>query len=163
MFFTNFSWFYYSITILINLSIQSFDHSNFYTFIEISLNSISVSFFGAFLTILISFIIIVAVKYHGSKKFSFFATIAGSGYAFPGVILALATTFFLSFIQNNINDEHTDRELYDIELKSLMDSFFDKLDFTLEQKMIYEKRVNFLIQTKGREIKANLKKFLKIF
>ena len=41
------------------------------------------------------------MKYHGGKKFSFFATIAGSGYAFPGVILALGTTFFLSFIQNN--------------------------------------------------------------
>ncbi len=70
---------------------------------------------------------------------------------------------YSSWIQNNINDEHTDRELYDIELKSLMDSFFGKLNFTLEQKMIYEKRVNFLIQTKGREMKANLKKFLKIF
>ena len=72
---------------------QSFDHSNFYYFIDISLNSISISLFGAFLTILFSFIIVVAVKYHGGKKFSFFATIAGSGYAFPGVILALGTTF----------------------------------------------------------------------
>ena len=33
----------------------------------------------------------------GGKKFAFLATIAGNGYAFPGVILALATTFFLSF------------------------------------------------------------------
>ena len=92
------------VLILINLSMQSFDQSNFYYFIEISLNSISISLFGAFLTILFSFIIVVAVKYHGGKKFSFFATIAGSGYAFPGVILALATTFFLSLIQNNINE-----------------------------------------------------------
>ena len=92
------------VLILINLSMQSFDHSNFYYFIDISLNSISISLFGAFLTILFSFIVVVAVKYHGGKKFSFFATIAGSGYAFPGVILALATTFFLSFIQNNINE-----------------------------------------------------------
>ena len=91
------------VLILINLSIQSFDQNSLYSFIEISLNSIYVSFFGAFLTILISFIIVVSVKYHGGKKFTFLATIAGSGYAFPGVILALATTFFLSFIQNNIN------------------------------------------------------------
>ena len=91
------------VLILINLSIQSFDQNSLYSFIEISLNSIYVSFFGAFLTILISFIIVVAVKYHGGKRFTFLATIAGSGYAFPGVILALATTFFLSFIQNNIN------------------------------------------------------------
>ena len=90
--------------ILINLSMQSFDQSNFYSFIEISLNSIFISFFGASLTILFSFIVVVAVKYHGGKKFSFLATIAGSGYAFPGVILALATTFYLSFIQNNINE-----------------------------------------------------------
>ena len=92
------------VLILINLSLQSFDQSNFYYFIDISLNSISISLFGAFLTILFSFIVVVAVKYHGGKKFSFFATIAGSGYAFPGVILALGTTFFLSFIQNNINE-----------------------------------------------------------
>ena len=92
------------VLILINLSLQSFDQSNFYYFIEITLNSISISLFGAFLTILFSFIVVVAVKYHGGKKFSFFATIAGSGYAFPGVILALGTTFFLSFIQNNINE-----------------------------------------------------------
>ena len=92
------------VLILINLSMQSFDQSNFYYFVNISLNSISISLFGAFLTILFSFIIVVAVKYHGGKKFSFFATIAGSGYAFPGVILALGTTFFLSFIQNNINE-----------------------------------------------------------
>ena len=92
------------VLILINLSMQSFDQSNFYYFIDISLNSISISLFGAFLTILFSFIVVVAVKYHGGKKFSFFATMAGSGYAFPGVILALGTTFFLSFIQNNINE-----------------------------------------------------------
>ena len=91
------------VLILINLSIQSFEQNNLYSFIEISLNSIYVSFFGAFLTILFSFIIVVAVKYHGGKRFTFLATIAGSGYAFPGVILALATTFFLSLIQNNIN------------------------------------------------------------
>ena len=91
------------VLILINLSIQSFDQNNLYSFIEISLNSIYISFFGAFLTILFSFIIVVAVKYYGGKKFTFLATIAGSGYAFPGVILALATTFFLSLIQNNIN------------------------------------------------------------
>ena len=92
------------VLILINLSMQSFNQNDFYSFFEIALNSISVSFFGAFLTILFSFIIVVAVKYHGSKNFTFLATLAGSGYAFPGVILALATTFFLSFVQNNMND-----------------------------------------------------------
>ncbi len=92
------------VLILINLSMQSSNQNDFYSFFEIALNSISVSFFGAFLTILFSFVIVVAVKYHGGKKFTFLATLAGSGYAFPGVILALATTFFLSFIQNNMNE-----------------------------------------------------------
>ena len=99
------------VLILINLSMQSFDQSDVYSFIEIALNSISISFFGAFLTILFSFIIVITMKYHGGKKFAFFATIAGSGYAFPGVILALATTFFLSYIQNNINEAFMNMDL----------------------------------------------------
>ena len=92
------------VLILINLSMQSFNENDFFSFVEICLNSISISFIGAFLTILFSFIIVVAVKYHGGKKFAFLAILAGSGYAFPGVILALATTFFLSFVQKNINE-----------------------------------------------------------
>ena len=91
------------VLILINLSLQNMNQDSFYTFLEISTNSISISFFGAFLTILFSFIIVVAVKYHGGKKFAFLSTLAGSGYAFPGVILALGTTFFLSLIQDSIN------------------------------------------------------------
>jgi iron(III) transport system permease protein len=91
------------VLILINLSLQSLNQDNFSTFLEISINSISISFFGAFLIILFSFIIVVAVKYHGGKKFSFLSTLAGSGYAFPGVILALGTTFFLSLVQDSIN------------------------------------------------------------
>ena len=89
--------------ILVNLSLQSLGHDNFYTFLEITINSVSISFFGAFLTILFSFIIVVAVRYHGGKKFAFLSTLAGSGYAFPGVILALGTTFFLSLVQDSFN------------------------------------------------------------
>jgi iron(III) transport system permease protein len=83
--------------------LQSLNQDNFDTFLEISTNSVSISFFGAFLTILFSFIIVVAVKYHGGKKFAFLSSLAGSGYAFPGVILALGTTFFLSLVQDSIN------------------------------------------------------------
>ena len=91
------------VLILINLSLKSLNQDNFYTFLEISINSISISFLGAFLIILFSFIIVVAVKYHGGKKFAFLSTLAGSGYAFPGVILALGTIFFLSFVQDSLN------------------------------------------------------------
>ena len=89
--------------ILIRLSLQSFNDESFYTFADLAINSISISLVGAFFIILFSFVIAVAVKYHGGKKFSFFATLAGSGYAFPGVILALGTTFFLSSIQDYFN------------------------------------------------------------
>ena len=89
--------------ILINLSLKSFSQENFYTFVNLAVNSISISFLGAFFVILISFVVAVTVKYHGKQKFSFFATLAGSGYAFPGVILALGTTFFLSTAQDSAN------------------------------------------------------------
>ena len=89
--------------ILISLSLKTFYQDNFYTFANLAINSISISFLGAFFIILFSFIIAVAVKYHGKQKLSFFATLAGSGYAFPGVILALGTTFFLSYLQDYAN------------------------------------------------------------
>ena len=34
---------------------------------------------------------------------SFLSTTAGVGYAFPGIIIALGTLFFISFIQNTTN------------------------------------------------------------
>ena len=61
-------------------------------------------------------------------------------------------------IQNNINDD-----LYDIELKGMLDSFFNKLNFTLEQKMNFEKRLLVLLRLHQSEIKLNLKNFLKKF
>ena len=76
---------------------------SFYTFVNLAINSISISFLGALFIILFSFVIVVAMKYHGKQKFSFLATLAGSGYAFPGVILALGTTFFLSSVQDYTN------------------------------------------------------------
>ena len=48
---------------------------------------------------------------------------------------------YSSWIQNNSIYEDTNRELYDIELKSLIDSFFDKLNLNLEQKLIFEKEL----------------------
>ena len=89
--------------ILITLSLKSFNQESLYTFANLAINSISISFLGAFFIILFSFVIAVAVKYHGKQKLSFFATLAGSGYAFPGVILALGTTFFLSSVQDYTN------------------------------------------------------------
>ena len=70
---------------------------------------------------------------------------------------------YSSWIQNNITDEDSNNELFDIELKTSLDLFFRKLKFNLEQKMIFEKKVNLLVKSKGKEIKFILKKFLKAF
>ena len=70
---------------------------------------------------------------------------------------------YSSWIQNNITNEDSHNELFDIELKISLDSFFRKLKFSLEQNMIFEKKVNLLVKAKGKEIKFILKKFLKVF
>ena len=70
---------------------------------------------------------------------------------------------YSSWIQNNITNEDSNNELFDIELKTSLDSFFRKLKFNLEQKMIFENKVNSLIKAKGKEFKFILKKFLKSF
>tara|TARA_B100000927_G_scaffold236992_1_gene197733 strand:- start:74 stop:745 length:672 start_codon:yes stop_codon:yes gene_type:complete len=61
-------------------------------------------------------------------------------------------------IHNNFNDDP-----YDIELKGMLDSFFNKLNFNLEQKMNFEKRLLELLKLHQSEIKLNLKNFLKKF
>ena len=70
---------------------------------------------------------------------------------------------YSSWFQNNIANEDRDQELFDIELKISLDSFFRKMKFNLEQKLIFEKKVNLLVKAKGNEIKFILKKFLKAF
>ena len=70
---------------------------------------------------------------------------------------------YSSWIQNNIINEDSNNELFDIELKTSLDSFFRKLKLNLEQKMIFENKVNSLVKAKDKEIKFILKKFLKSF
>ena len=70
---------------------------------------------------------------------------------------------YSSWIQNKIINEGSNNELFDIELKTSLDSFFRKLKFNLEQKMIFENKVNLLIKKKDKEIKFILKKLLKSF
>ena len=91
------------VLILISLSFNNFNISSFIQVLEISFNSLSISLIGALLIILISFLIAVSVRYHASKKLSYFSIAAGSGYAFPGVILALGTTVVLSMFQEVLN------------------------------------------------------------
>ena len=91
------------VLILMSLSFDNFNISSFIQVLEISFNSLSISLIGALLIILISFLIAVSVRYHASKKLSYFSIAAGSGYAFPGVILALGTTVVLSMFQEVLN------------------------------------------------------------
>ena len=57
------------------------------------------------------------------------------------------------------NYESTNNDLYDIELKGLLDSFFNKMSFNLDQKMNFERRLIEMIKSNQYEIKLNLKTF----
>ena len=70
---------------------------------------------------------------------------------------------YSSWIQNNVTNEGSNNELFDIEIKTSLDSFYNKLKFNLEQKMIFENKINSLVKAKDKEIKFILKKFLKSF
>ncbi len=68
---------------------------------------------------------------------------------------------YSSWVENISIDEDTNNELYDFELRSLVDSFFKELDLNLNQKMIFEKKINSLLKSKGNENKMNLMRLLK--
>ena len=69
---------------------------------------------------------------------------------------------YSSWIQNNITNEDGNNELFDIELKTSLDSFFRKLKFNLEQKMIFENKVNSLVKKKGQRNQIYLKEIFEI-
>ncbi len=70
---------------------------------------------------------------------------------------------YSSWIENNPTNEDTNNELYDLELKNLLENFFKRLDLNLNQKMIFEQKINSLLKSSGNEIKLNLKKLLRAF
>lgn len=70
---------------------------------------------------------------------------------------------YSSWIENNPTNEDTNNELYDLELKNLLEIFFKRLDLNLNQKMIFEQKINSLLNSSGNEIKLNLKKLLRAF
>ena len=70
---------------------------------------------------------------------------------------------YSSWIQNKAIDDTSTDIIYDLELKKLLEVFFRKLNFNLEQKTIFEKRVNNLLQSKDNDVKVMLKNFFKIF
>ncbi len=70
---------------------------------------------------------------------------------------------YSSWIENNPTNEDTNNELYDLELKNLLEIFFKRLDLNLNQKMIFEQKINSLLNSSENEIKLNLKKLLRAF
>ena len=88
------------VMILIEQSSTNFNFSKIINLLEIGTNTLLISGISAFIVVFISTILAITVKFKGTKKLPFLATAAGSGYAFPGIMLALGTTYFFSFLQN---------------------------------------------------------------
>tara|TARA_B100000768_G_scaffold50640_1_gene49435 strand:- start:27 stop:1475 length:1449 start_codon:yes stop_codon:yes gene_type:complete len=114
------------VLILINLAVSNFHNNDINELIKISYNTIFIASVASLLIILISLILSITVKYKGKSKFVFFATTAGIGYAFPGIILALGTTFFLAFVENLF--ESTFR-FFDINLNIVLIGSYSALIF----------------------------------
>ena len=91
------------VLILIENSLNYFHLENFHQLFTIAQNSFFISFTTATIIILLSIILTVSIKYQNFKGFNFLSTMAGIGYAFPGIIIALGTLFFISFIEKFVN------------------------------------------------------------
>ena len=110
------------VLILLENSINYFHLENFSELSKIAQNSFLISLITAIIIILLSLILTVSIKYQNFKGFNFLSTIAGIGYAFPGIIIALGTLFFVSFIEKFINALF---EFFSIDLNLiLIGSFF---------------------------------------
>jgi len=92
------------ISILFINSLSYLDSENWSNLISIAYNSFFISSIAALAMILISIFIAISIKFDGFKGFIFLSTIAGVGYAFPGTILALGTLFFITIIQDSVNN-----------------------------------------------------------
>ena len=91
------------VLILLENSISYFDIQNLHNLILITKNSFFISFVATVIIILTTILLTIGLKFQGFKSLSFLSTIAGIGYAFPGVILALGSLFFVSSLETSIN------------------------------------------------------------
>ena len=89
--------------ILIVNSISYLDFENLNNLLNLSMNSFFIAIVTSLIIVLLSLILVVGLKFYNFKGMSFLSTAAGVGYAFPGIIIALGTLFFISFIQNTTN------------------------------------------------------------
>ena len=91
------------VLILLENSISYFDIQNLHNLILITKNSFFISFVATVIIILTTILLTIGLKFQGFKGLSFLSTIAGIGYAFPGVILALGALFFVSSLETSLN------------------------------------------------------------
>ena len=91
------------VLILLENSISYFDIQNLHNLILITKNSFFISFVATVIIILTTILLTIGLKFQGFKGLSFLSTIAGIGYAFPGVILALGSLFFVSSLETSMN------------------------------------------------------------
>ena len=91
------------VLILYENSISYFDIQNLYNLILITKNSFFISFVATVIIILTTILLTIGLKFQGFKGLGFLSTIAGIGYAFPGVILALGSLFFVSSLETSLN------------------------------------------------------------
>lgn len=91
------------VLILFENSISYFDIQNLHNLILITKNSFFISFVATVIIILTTILLTIGLKFQGFKGLSFLSTIAGIGYAFPGVILALGSLYFVSSLETSIN------------------------------------------------------------
>ena len=89
--------------ILIVNSISYLNFENFNNLLNLSMNSFFIAIVTSLIIVLLSLILVIGLKFYNFKGMSFLSTAAGVGYAFPGIIIALGTLFFISFIQNITN------------------------------------------------------------
>ena len=89
--------------ILIVNSISYLNFENFNNLLNLSMNSFFIAIVTSLIIVLLSLILVIGLKFYNFKGMSFLSTTAGVGYAFPGIIIALGTLFFISFIQNTTN------------------------------------------------------------
>ena len=91
------------VLILLNLTLSNFDFDELLYSLIITKNSILIGFLGGASIVISSLYFCLYKLYDKSKISNFLLPILGSGYAFPGVVIALGTLFFLGNLQFQIN------------------------------------------------------------
>ena len=91
------------VLILLNLTLSNFDFDELLYSLIITKNSFLIGFLGGASIVISSLYFCLYKLYDNSRVSNVLLPILGSGYAFPGVVIALGTLFFLGNLQFQIN------------------------------------------------------------